>query len=83
MIHSLSGGVISKNEIYPFVKVEVEGTPRWYLSPTFQIKEGDKVRVSFEGKPCTGVVVRVEKCTPQTAPYPMNRISEIEGFAEE
>lgn len=78
MIHSLSGGVISKNEISPFAKVEVEGTPRWYLSPTFQIKEGDLVRVPFEGETRTGVVVRVEKCTPQTAPYPLSRISLIE-----
>ena len=82
MIHSLSGGVLSKNETYPFVKVEIEGTPCWFISPTFKIKEGDKVRVPFNGQSVTATVLRVEKCTPQIAPCPMNRIREIEGFAE-
>lgn len=77
MIHSLSGGVLNDNLIYPFVKVEVEGNLRWYLSPTFKIKEGDEVLVPFEGRSAKAVVLRVEKCTSQTAPVPMNRVKEI------
>lgn len=80
MIHSLSGGVLSKNETYPFVKVEIEGAPYWYLSPTFRVKEGDSVLVPFGNSTVTATVLRVEKCTPQTAPCPMNRIREIKGI---
>lgn len=80
MIHSLSGGVLNENLTYPFVKVDAEGNPRWYLSPTFKIKEGDKVVVPFEGRSVTAVVLRVEKCTPQTAPVPLSRVKEIESI---
>ncbi len=83
MIHSLSGGVISDGGIYAFVKVEVEGAPRWYLSPAFTVKVGDRVIVECGGKRYTAEVLKVEKCTPQTAPCPMSRVREIEGFAEE
>ena len=49
MIHSLSGGVIADDGIYTFVKVDAEGTPRWYLAPVFRPKAGDRVRVPLGG----------------------------------
>ncbi len=77
MIHSLSGGVLADNGIYTFVKVEVEGAPRWYLAGEFRVKAGDRVRVLFNGKECEGTVLRTEDCTRQTAPVPLNRAAAI------
>ena len=79
MIHSLSGGVIADNEEFLFAKVEVAGEPHWYLSPFSIIKAGDGVLVPLgKGeKLVRGVVLRTERCTRQTAPFPMNRIREI------
>ena len=79
MIHSLSGGVLADNGIYTFVKVEVEGAPRWYLAGEFRVKSGDRVRVSYCGKECEGAVLRTEDCTRQTAPVPLNRAACILG----
>ncbi len=79
MIHSLSGGVIAENGTHTFVKVEIDQMPYWYLSP-FKVKEGDTVLVPFgkwemlrEGK-----VVKIETCSAQCAPVPMNRIKSVE-----
>ena len=80
MIHSLSGGVIADNGIYTFAKVEVEGTPRWYLTGEFRVKAGDAVRVPFQGRECAGTVLRTEDCTRQTAPVPLNRAACILGM---
>ncbi len=78
MIHSMSGGIISEYDvlIYAFVKLDggVEETKRWYISPFIKIKVGDRVSVK-EGE---GVVLRVEKVTAQTAPFPVKRTGEIE-----
>ncbi len=79
MIHSLSGGVIRDNFKHTFVKVEIEGAPYWYLSPTSKIAAGDRVSVPF-GKgdlPRVGVVLKVEEADSLCAPVPMNRIREI------
>ncbi len=79
MIHSLSGGVIKENGRHTFVKVEVNGAPYWYLSPTSKIAAGARVSVPF-GKgdlPAEGTVLKVEEADGQCAPVPMNRIREI------
>ena len=79
MIHSLSGGVIRDNFKYTFVKVEIDGTPYWYLSPTSAIEAGARVSVPF-GKgdlPREGVVLKTDA---QCAPVPMNRIRGIYGL---
>ena len=47
MIHSLSGGVIADGNIYTFVKVELDGEPRWFICP-FPVKEGDRVFASVQ-----------------------------------
>ena len=80
MIHSMSGGVIAENGEYLFAKVEIGGAPYWYLSPFSALKAGDEVLVPFgkSGALTRGVVLRTERCTRQTAPYPMNRIQAIE-----
>lgn len=77
MIHSLSGGVLSDGEIYTFAKVEIEGAPRWYISP-LPVKEGDRVVVPFNfiGER-EGVVRKVESCTAQTAPCSVKHAPEI------
>ena len=79
MIHSLSGGVIKENLKYTFVKVEMRGTPCWYLSPTSKIEAGAKVLAPFGkgGVPAEGTVLKVEEADAQCAPVPMNRIREI------
>lgn len=78
MIHSMSGGVIAENGIFTFVKVDVEGTPYWYLSPNSKVKVGDEAVVPFGRSVCRGKVVKVEQCSRQTAPIPMNRVKEAE-----
>lgn len=79
MIHSLSGGVIAENGEYLFAKVEIEGVPYWYVSPFAEIKAGDHVLVPLRAgeRFVRGTVMRTERCTRQTAPFPMNRIQEI------
>ena len=79
MIHSLSGGVIHENGVYTFAKVEVEGLPCWYLARE-KVEAGDSVIVPFgkRGERKHGKVLRVENCSEQTAPCPMNRVREIE-----
>lgn len=77
MIHSLSGGVLSDGEVYTFVKVDLDGAPRWYLSP-FSVKAGDKVIVPFGvAEEREGVVLKTETCTAQTAPCSVKRTLEI------
>lgn len=79
MIHSLSGGVIAENGNHLFAKVEIFGTPYWYLAP-FTVEAGDKVLAPF-GKSeqlVEGTVIRTELCTQQTAPVPMNRVKSLE-----
>lgn len=77
MIHSLSGGVIADGGIYTFVKVEIEGAPRWYICP-FPVKEGDRVLVPFNYiEEREGVALKVENCTAQTAPCSVKRTPEI------
>lgn len=83
MIHSLSGGVIADNGIYTFVKVDVAGMPRWFLSGGLRVKAGDRVRVPDVGGEKTGVVIRTEDCTPQTSPVPFKRAAAILAVAEE
>ena len=46
MIHSLSGGVLSDGEVYTFAKVDVAGTPYWYLA-SFRVEVGANVLVPF------------------------------------
>lgn len=79
MIHSLSGGVISENGRYTFVKTELDGMPCWYLSPVSSIKVGDRISVPFgrAGLPREAVVLRVLEADRQCAPCPMNHIREI------
>ena len=79
MIHSLSGGVIADNTSILFAKVEVLGTPCWYIAP-FRVEAGEKVLVPFgrEGALAEATVLRTELCTPQTAPIPVKRAKSIE-----
>ena len=83
MIHSLSGGVLADNGPMLFAKVDVHGTPGWYLAPLI-VEAGDRVLVPFgrEGDLTEGVVVRVETCTRQTAPVPVSRARSIEKKLE-
>ncbi|MDE6411359.1 MAG: hypothetical protein K2L02_02340 [Clostridia bacterium] len=77
MIHSLSGGVIADGQIYTFVKVEVDGAPRWFISP-FPVKAGDRVLVPFNYiEEREGVVLKTENCTANTAPCSVKRTPEI------
>ena len=77
MIHSMSGGVLARNESILFAKVEVEGAPHWYVAPFF-VAAGDRVSVPFGGGLSEGTVIRTELCTRQTAPIPLNRARAIE-----
>lgn len=77
MIHSLSGGVLSDGGICFFAKVDVAGTPAWYLAPRM-LAAGVRVVVPVgrSGR-AEGVVVRCESVTPQTAPVPVGRARTI------
>lgn len=77
MIHSMSGGVISENGRYTFVKVELDGTPQWYLSSSSSVKAGDRVLLPCGYLTREAVVVKVEEADAQCAPVPMKRIKEI------
>ena len=79
MIHSLSGGVIAENGSYLFAKVEILGTPYWYLAP-FSVEAGDRVLAPLgrEARLVEGTVLRTELCNAQTAPFPMNRVKALE-----
>lgn len=81
MIHSLSGGVIADNSPMLFAKVDMSGAPRWYLAP-FPVQAGDKVLAPFGNDAAVGTVIRVEQCTRQTAPVPVNRIKALEKRLE-
>ena len=58
MIHSLSGGVLSDGGVLWFAKVDVAGTPCWYLSP-HTLAAGTRVRVPFGGGSAEGEVLRI------------------------
>lgn len=77
MIHSMSGGILANNEALLFAKVDVGGTPRWYLAP-FSVSAGEKVLAPFEGTLREATVIRTELCTNQTAPIPVKRALSLE-----
>ncbi len=83
MIHSLSGGVLADDRQMLFAKVDVMGTPCWYLAP-FPVEAGDRVLVPFgrSAQPVAGTVLRTEVNGRQTAPVPMNRVKSIEKKLE-
>ena len=77
MIHSLSGGVIKSDEIYTFIKIEIENLVYvWLICPFAGVKVGDIAY--FEDKSGwvkNGKIVRIdEKVSGQTPPVPKNRI---------
>ncbi len=74
MIHSLSGGVIADNMPVTFAKVDIMGAPYWYIAP-FPVEVGEKVLAPFgrEERLTEAVVLKVETCTPQTAPVSVSR----------
>ncbi len=77
MIHSLSGGVLADNEVCTFAKVDVAGTPQWFLAPR-TLAAGTRVLVPFgRAGRAEGVVLRCETCTPQTAPVAVGRARSI------
>lgn len=83
MIHSLSGGIISEYDTLIYVFTEIrdgaeKGVKRWYICPFLKIEKGNLVEVPALGGSATAEVLRVERVTKQTAPYPVNRTKEIE-----
>ncbi len=81
MIHSLSGGVLADGGLYTFAKVELRAGPRWFLSP-FPVSVGERVLAPSSAGTEEGTVLKVEVCTRQTAPIPVNRAEELEKKAE-
>lgn len=79
MIHSMAGGVLSDGELYLFVKVDGEAAG-WYLS-LFPVKEGARVLLPFGAETREGTVLKVERCTAQTAPVPVKRALYLLGNA--
>lgn len=82
MIHSMSGGVISEYDVLTYVFVEITdgaeaGVKRWYICPFIKINAGDRVEVPSLFENAFGKVLRVEKVTAQTAPFPVKRTKEI------
>lgn len=77
MIHSLCGGTIKNNDLKIFVKVELSGEVKWYLSPFPEVKVEDRVLVFSHFEVKEGKVIFREEQTALCAPVPMNRIEEI------
>lgn len=83
MIHSLSGGIITLYDtlIYVFVRIEngaEKDVKRWYISPLSSVNIGNRVAVEdLRGNIVAAEVLRVEKVTAQTAPFPVNKTREI------
>lgn len=77
MIHSLSGGVLADDSLYTFAKVELGAGPRWFLAP-FPVSAGDRVCAPVGAGTEEGTVLKVEMCTRQTAPVPVNHVRELE-----
>lgn len=83
MIHSLSGGIITLYDtlIYVFVRIDdgiEKDTKRWYISPFSSVKIGNRANVEdFRGNIVPATILRVEKVTAQTAPFPVNKTREI------
>lgn len=83
MIHSLSGGIIATYDtlIYVFVRIDdgaEKEVKRWYISPFPSVKPGDYAMVEdMRGNVVRACVLRVERVTAQTAPFPVKRTREI------
>ena len=78
----MSGGVISEYDVLTYVFVELtdgaeEGVKRWYICPFIKINIGDRVEVPSLFGTASGEVLKVEKVTAQTAPFPVKRTKEI------
>lgn len=81
MIHSLSGGVISEDEITNYAKVQFEnGDIYWYKTQMQDLNENDFVLVPFgnTNKPLKAKVIRLDKnISSKCAPVPAKRAKEI------
>ncbi len=83
MIHSLSGGIITQYDtlIYVFARIECgaeKDVKRWYICPFGSVKVGNRVTVEdIRANIVAAEVLRVEKVTAQTAPFPVNKTREI------
>ena len=81
MIHSLSGGVLSENNIVDIAKVQFEtGEIYWYICNIENIKVGQIVLVPFgkSDKPTKAKILRIDKnVSSQTSPVPFSRMKEI------
>ncbi len=82
MIHSLAGGVLADGEVYTFAKVRMGEEVMWYLVPELVfLQEGDRVLVPEGHLSREGTVEKLERCTRQTAPVPVNRARSLAGKA--
>lgn len=78
----MSGGVISEYDVLTYVFVELTdgaeaGVKRWYICPFIKINVGDRVEAPSLSSSASGVVLKMEKVTAQTAPFPVKRTKEI------
>lgn len=78
----MSGGVISEYDVLTYVFVELSegleaGVKRWYICPFIKINVGDRVEAPSLSGTASGEVLKVEKVTAQTAPFPVKRTKEI------
>ncbi len=79
MIHSLAGGKMRDLEMADFVKVEIidceqQGTIRWYIFDTIDLKINDFVLVPFgiKNATCTAKVLKIERnLSAQNSPIPI------------
>lgn len=61
MIHSTSGGILHENKRYDYAKVVIGGVGYFYISPFKDLKEGDIVKVPFQGTIAEGKVIRIDR----------------------
>lgn len=80
MIHSLSGGKLTKNQSHTFVKVKLNNnTILWYICDDFDVNVGDNVLVPLGNAFEQAIVEKVEKNIPsQNFPIPTKNLKHIE-----
>lgn len=78
----MSGGVLSEYDTLTYVFVRLTdggeaGVKRWYICPFIKISAGDRVEAPSLSATAAGEVLRVERVTAQTAPFPVKHTKEI------
>lgn len=83
MIHSLSGGVIKRQQYYNIAKVELPDKTVAFYTYDFPLFVGDRVLVKYQNSTLTGTVLALMPNTPQqNTPFSVKHLKSIIGKAK-